>query len=877
MEALSISLPPLSFCFSQLQSRSRVPTEQISFRKISTRSIASTGAFTMSTLKQWPTEIRIREQEGNKEYCLENVKSLCEDGQMKESLFLLKQLEQRGICADFNTYGYILKGCASTKTLSEGERIHAHIIKTGITADTYLANCLVNMYVKGGNVIYARQVFDKMTERNLVSWTAMIAGYAQNGHAEQALQFFREMQSADMRPNSHGFGSVLRACSSLENIEQGKQVHACILKTGLESDACVGSALVDMYCKSGSVVNARKVLDKMAQTEVISWTAMIAGYARNGFAEEALKLFCQMQPAGMKPNHFTFTSVLGVCTSQANLEQGKQVHADIIKNGFAVDARVRVALVDLYAKCKNLADALKIFRSIPKRDVVIFTVMIGGYAQNGQGEEALKLFWEMQRLDTKPNHLTFTTVISACTDLASLDYGQQIHALIIKYGFESIVHVGSAIVDMYAKCGSVFDARNMFDRMAEQNIISCSAMVAGYALNGYAEEALKLFLRLQRAGMKSNGFVFSSVLRACASIADLEQGSQVHLQIIKTGFESDVCVGSALVDMYANCGSVVDAHKVFDRMPERDRISWTAMIAGFAQHGQGREALQFFEQMKGQGINPNLVTFVSVLSACSHAGLVDEGRHYFESMERDHGISPVLQHYACMVDLLGRAGRLDEADDFINKMPCEPSALVWRTLLGACRIHGNMEIGARAAERILELEPQDDATYVLLSNIYAAAGRWNDALEVRKMMKSRGVQKEPGLSWIEVENSMHSFASRDTSHPQAQEIYSKLDELTNLMKEAGYVPQTDFVLHDVEDHQKEYFLSRHSEKLAIAFGLINTPPRTPVQIFKNLRICGDCHTAIKFISKIAKRRIIVRDVNRFHHFWNGVCSCGDYW
>jgi pentatricopeptide repeat protein len=329
--------------------------------------------------------------------------------------------------------------------------------------------------------------------------------------------------------------------------------------------------------------------------------------------------------------------------------------------------------------------------------------------------------------------------------------------------------------------------------------------------------------------------------------------------------------------MYSKCGSIEDAFQTFDVMSERNVISWNAMIAGCAQHGCGKEALKLFAQMPQAGIEPDHISFVSALSACSHSGLVDEGLQLFDSMCRDYCIAPREVHYACMIDLLGRAGRLDEARDFMKTIPFAPDAYVWGALLGACRLYGNIDLGKHAAECLFQLEPHNAAKYVLLSNIYAAAGRWDDVAKVRKIMKDRGVQKQPGCSWIEVKNKVHTFMVEDKSHPQTEEIYSTLEELARQMEAAGYVPDTNFVLHDVEMEQKEHSLYHHSEKLAIAFGLISTLPGLPVRIIKNLRVCGDCHTATKFISKIVEREIIIRDANRFHHFKDGLCSCGDYW
>lgn len=377
--------------------------------------------------------------------------------------------------------------------------------------------------------------------------------------------------------------------------------------------------------------------------------------------------------------------------------------------------------------------------------------------------------------------------------------------------------------------------------------------------------------------MKPDKFTFPSILRACASIVSLEQGKQVHACIIKTESEPNIVLESSLVDMYVKCGTIEDARRVFDKMPERNVVSWTAIIAGYGRYGDSKEVFMLFEQMQQLGLKPNYVTLLAILNACSHAGLVDEAWHYFESIDRDYHIKPRVEHYSCMVDLLGRAGRLDEANEFINRMPLKPHAAIWGTLLGACRMHGNIELGKIAAEHLFNLDSQNAGKYVVLSNIYAAAGRWEDVAKVRKLMKDRGVKKEPGCSWIEYRKKIHLFVVGDRSHPQSEEIYATVETLIRKIKEAGYVPEINFMLHEVEDELKEKYLSYHSEKLAVAFGIINISPGTPIRIVKNLRVCGDCHTAIKFISNTAEREIILRDSNRFHHFKDGVCSCGDYW
>eukprot|EP01018_Ginkgo_biloba_P000686 Gb_34816 [translate_table: standard] len=795
----------------------------------------------------------------------------------QEALQLFCQMQSQGTSPDQFTLVSVVKACAGLADIEQGKKVHNHIIKTGFESNVFLGSALVDMYVKSGNMASACQVFDKMHDRNEVTWTSMISGYAQNEHGEDALQLFYSMLEIDIKPCHFTLSSVLTACASLEALEQGKDVHAYIIKSGFESDVYVGSGLVDMYAKCGIMVDAQQMFDIMTVKNVVSWTAIITGYSQNGHGEEALKLFCLMQSARLKLNRFTLTAVLGACGTLASIQHGKSVHTYIIKTGFISNLCVGNAMVDMYAKCGNIENARKVFDELPKRDDISWNAMLVGYAQNRHGEDALTLFSQMRCARAKLDQVSFASILGVCASLAALEQGKQVHALIIVTGFKSDVFVGNSLISMYIECESIENAREVFDKMVERNAASWIAMVAGYAHGSCGNEALKLFFQMQCAGMQPERFTLTSVLTSCASLAAGEHGKKVHAHIIKTAFESDVCIGSALVDMYGKCGNVGDALKMFNEMPERNVVSWTAMIAACAQHGYSREAFQLFEEMQLVGIEPNQITFVCILSACSHAGLIDAGYHYFDSMSQEHGITPIMEHYACMVDLLGRAGHLEEANDFINKMPFEPNALVWRTLLGACRVHGNMELGKRAAESALNLEPEDAATYVLLSNIYASAGRWDDSANIRQLMKDREVRKEPGCSWIEVKNQVHTFFARDRSHPQMEEIYVKLEELNGHMKDAGYMPDTNFVLHDVEQQQKEQFLCHHSERLAIAFGLISTPLGTPIRIVKNLRVCGDCHTATKFISKIVSREIVVRDTNRFHHFKEGICSCGDFW
>eukprot|EP01018_Ginkgo_biloba_P012014 Gb_13369 [translate_table: standard] len=715
-----------------------------------------------------------------------------------EALTLFLQMQRAGMKPTQSTFASILGVCASLPAFKQGNQVHAKVIKAGLESNVFVGSALLNMYAKCGSIDDAWQLFDILPERNAVSWNAMIAGYTQNDYGEEALKLFCKMQQAGIGPDQVTYASVLRACASLASLEQGKQVHAVIIRVGIQSNVFVRNALVDVYAKCGSIEEACQQFERIPDRDVVSWNAMIVGYAQNGQGEEALKLFYQMLQADIKPDQVTFASVFNACASLAVLDHGKKVHNYIIKNGFELNAFVGSALIDMYAKCGSMKDADKVLSEMPEPNVVSWNAMITGYVQNSNGNDALNMFCNMQQTGMMATQFTFASVLVACGSLPALEQGKQVHGQIVKTGFQSNVFVGSALVDMYARCESIGDASRLFYEMPEHNVVSWTTMIAGYAQNGHSEEVLKLFWQMKGTDVHPDHATFASILRACANLAALQHGRQVHGHIIQSAFLSNVYAGGALIDMYAKCGSIEDARQVFNEMPERDIVSWNAMIAGYAQNGCGKNALQLFEQMLLSSMKPDYITFIGILSACSHAGLVDEGRHFFESMIQDYCIKPTADHYACMIDLLGRAGQLAEAEDIIKNMACEPDAIMWGTLLAACRIHGNRDLGKRAAECLIKLEPQNSAPYVMLSNIYAAAGRWDDVTMVRKLMKDMGVKKKPACSWIEVKNRVHAFMVDDKSHPQTEEIYAMLERLTGQMKEAGYVADTNFVPHGVE-------------------------------------------------------------------------------
>lgn len=474
---------------------------------------------------------------------------------------------------------------------------------------------------------------------------------------------------------------------------------------------------------------------------------------------------------------------------------------------------------------------------------------------------------------TEPNEFTFATVLTSCTGASGLDHGSQIHSLTIKTSFSSHIYVGSSLLDMYAKSCNIHEAREIFESLPKRDVVSCTAIISGYAQIGLDTEALDLFRKLQNEGMNSNYVTYASLLTALSGLAALDHGKQVHSHILRSELLCYVVLQNSLIDMYSKCGVLTYSRRVFDYMTERSVISWNAMLVGYSKYGMGREALELFQLMREEKrVKPDSVTYLAVLSGCSHGGMEDKGFEIFYEM-----VEPKIEHYGCVVDLLGRSGQVEKAFEFIRKMPFEPTSAIWGSLLGACKVHMNVEIGVFVAQKLIEIEPENAGNYVILSNLYAIANRWEDVKNVRELMKEKDVIKEPGRSWIEIEQTLHTFHASDRSHPRKEEVFAKLKVLSVKFKELGYVPDLGCVLYDVDEEQKERILLGHSEKLAMAFGLMYTSKGMSIRIMKNLRICVDCHNFAKFVSKIYERKVSLRDKNRFHNIVEGVCSCGDYW
>ncbi|XP_019453101.1 PREDICTED: pentatricopeptide repeat-containing protein At4g13650 [Lupinus angustifolius] len=805
------------------------------------------------------------------------ISGLSQNGYEEEAILLFCQMHTSGILPTPYIFSSVLSSCTKVEFFVLGEQLHGLILKQGFSSETHVCNALVLLYSRSGNMKFAEHIFNAMSQRDGVSFNSLISGLAQQGHGDKALELFKKMHIDCLKPDYITVASLLSACASVGALLKGKQLHSYAIKSGMSSDLILEGSLLDLYVKCSDIETAHDFFLTTETENVVLWNVMLVAYGLSDNLNESFEIFKQMQIEGILPNEFTYPSILRTCTSSGALYLGEQIHTLVLKSGFQFNVYVSSVLIDMYAKLGKLDTALNILRRVKEKDVVSWTAMIAGYAQHDMFAEALNLFEEMQDEGIQSDNIGFASAISACAGIQVLDQGRQIHAQSCVSGYSDDLSVGNALVSFYARCGKVREAYFAFNKILAKDNRSWNSLISGFAQSAHYDEALHLFAEMNKAGIEINSFAFGPAVSAAANVANVKLGMQIHAMIKKTGYDLETEVSNVLITLYAKCGLLDDAERQFFEMTDKNEVSWNAMITGYSQHGRGFEALKLFEDMKQLGLLPNHVTFVGVLIACSHVGLVDEGISYFKSMREVHSLVPKPEHYACIVDLLGRSGLLSRARRFIEEMPIQPDAMIWRTLLSACIVRKNIDIGEFAASHLLKLEPKDSATYVLLSNMYAVTGKWGCRDRTRQMMKDRGVKKVPGRSWIVVNNEVHAFFAGDQNHPRADTIYEHLSDLNERATEVGYVPQCNILLNDAERGQKNPARITHSEKLTIAFGLLNSSSATPIHVFKNLRVCGDCHNWIKCVSKISNQAIIVRDAYRFHHFEDGVCSCKDYW
>ncbi|XP_059664323.1 pentatricopeptide repeat-containing protein DOT4, chloroplastic [Cornus florida] len=798
----------------------------------------------------------------------------CEVGNLKMAMDLLCKSQTSEL--DSKTYCLILQLCADMKSLNHGRKVHSLISSNGVEIEGALGAKLVFMYVTCGDLVEGRRVFDKVANEKVFLWNLLMNEYAKFGNFRESLFLYKRMQELGVEANSYTFSCVLKCFAALGSVEEGEKVHGYLLRLGFGSYNTVVNSLIAFYFKCRRIESARKLFDELGDRDVISWNSMISGYVANGLPEKGVEIFKEMLSLGISVDLATMVSVLAACVNLGTLLLGRALHTHGIKGGFNKKIMFNNTLLDMYAKCGDMDGAIRVFENMEERSVVSWTSVIAGYVRGGLSEKAIEIFCEMKREGIDPDIFTITSILHACACSGSLENGKEVHDYIRENNLQSNRFISNALMDMYAKCGSMEDALSVFSQMPAKDIVSWNTMIGGYSKNSLPNEALDLFVKMNHE-LKPDNVTMTCILPACASLAALDRGRVIHGYIMRNGLSSDRYVANALIDMYVKCGVLVLAQLLFDMIPLKDLVLWTVMIAGYGMHGFGSEAIATFNKMRHAGIEPDEVSFISILYACSHSGLLDEGWRFFNIMKNDCNIEPKLEHYACMVDLLARAGKLPKAYTFIIKMPIKPDATIWGALLRGCRIYHDVKLAERVAEHVFELEPENTGYYVLLANIYAEAEKWEEVKKLRQRIGWHGLRKNPGCSWIEIKGKVHIFVARDNSHPQAKKIVSLLKETRMKMKEEGYSPKMRYALIDADDVEKEVALCGHSEKLAMGFGILNLPPGKTVRVTKNLRVCGDCHEMAKFMSKMFEREIILRDSNRFHHFKDGHCSCRGFW
>ncbi|XP_022733357.1 pentatricopeptide repeat-containing protein At3g12770-like [Durio zibethinus] len=699
-----------------------------------------------------------------------------------------------------------------------------------------------------------------------------------NGHFADTLKIYSLMlQSTHIHGNTFTFPLLFKACAALSSLRDGKKLHAHVLQLGFQQDIFVQTSLLDMYSKCSDLGSARNVFDEMLTRNVISWNTMISAYCRGVRGAEAIRLLKEMRVLGFEQSASTFIGIFAACT---NLQLGLSMHCCVFKLGL-LECEIPLAnsVMNMYVKFGLVDGARSVFDTMDEGSILSWTIIIGGYVNVGNVGEAFNLFNKMRQVEgVSQDMVMFIKIISGCVQAGNLLLASSVHSLVLKSGYDGEDLMDNLVLNMYAKCGDIVSARRVFEMVQEKCVFLWTSMIAAHTQHGYPAEALDLFNRLLRTGLKPNEATIASILSACADLGSLSVGKEIERYVKLNGLASNRQVQTSLIHMFCKCGSIEKAEEVFARVLNRDLAIWSSMINGYAIHGMGNEALKLFHQMQISEIfSLDHVVFTSILLACSHSGLVEDGLKYFKSMKNDYGIEPGIEHYTCLVDLLGRAGHFDLALKTIQEMPVQVQPQVWGPLLSACRKYRNVELGKYIARKLLDLNPGNISNYVLMANIYTSGGKWKEAAATRSMMRNRGLVKEPGWSQVEIPGYVHVFIAGDRSHHQSADIYKKLDELNIKLKEAGYIAEIDMVVHDLENEEKEESLKVHSERLAVAWGLISTDPGTSLTIIKNLQTCGDCHSFLKFTSKVTDRHLIVRDGQRFHHFQSGSCSCKDFW
>ncbi|KAG9440382.1 hypothetical protein H6P81_020547 [Aristolochia fimbriata] len=728
-------------------------------------------------------------------------------GTFSEAFRLFGDMINSDLVVNENLCVNLLKASSSNLDVCVGKQLHARSIITGYVAEGRVLATLITMYSNYGLLDEAQCLFHvSLPCFNVHVWNSFISATVSNKYYEKSFTIFSDMMSTGMEgPSESTYSIMIRACALTGKLEYGKLIHGNIIKCGYIDSTITGNSLISFYAKSQNLEDAKTVFKTISQKDVVSWNAIISGHQQNGSQEDAINLFRGLLVSNLVPNRISYLCVLSAISAISDSKSGKEVHGQVIRMGIEHKTTLANSLITMYSKCREVNKSILVFENMPSRDIISWNSLLQGLAQNDQLDKCLELFKGMHLSGVEPDSHSLTIVLGAVSSYQSirriLRKGREIHGYVVRKNIHEL-SVFNAILTMYSTSRKILVAEKIFNGMRKRDTYSWNSMMDGYSMNGYFHETVMIFLDMIKQGLEPDHIGFSIILAACGRLASLPLGKEFHAFVVKwdnlgSKKQSHLSITNALISMYSKCGSISDANSIFARITRRDIFSWTAMITAYAHHGMACEALQLFEEMKADAKEPNSVTFLALLTACAHAGLVEEGYHFFTSMSKDYYLKPGVEHYACMVDIYGRSGQFEKAEELV----------------------------------------------------------------------------ETGISVFE-----HEKSSWDIGHPCRKEIYEKIDELDAEFRQNGYIPKTEYVLHDVDEFEKEQILSCHSEKLALAFGLLQTSSRKGViRVMKNLRVCGDCHDWMKFASQVMDREIVIRDSRRFHYFKQGKCSCGDYW
>ncbi|XP_024005915.1 pentatricopeptide repeat-containing protein At4g21300 isoform X2 [Eutrema salsugineum] len=701
-----------------------------------------------------------------------------------------------GVSPDVSTFPCLVKACVALKNFRGIEFFRYTVSSLGMDCNEFVASSLINAYLEYGKIDVASGLFDKVSKKDCVIWNVMLKGYAKWGASCSVIKGFSAMRMDQISPNAVTFDCVLSVCASKSLIDLGVQLHCLTVVSGLDFEGSIKNSLLSVYSKCGLFDDACKLFRMMSRADTVTWNCMISGYVQSGLMEESLVFFFEMISSGVLPDAITFSSLLPSISRFENLEYCKQIHCYIMRHSIPLDIFLTSALIDAYFKCRGVSMAQKIFSQCNLVDVVVITAMISGYLHNGLIVDALEMFRWLVSVEMSPNEITLVSILPVIGGLLALKLGRELHGFIIKKGFDKRCNIGCAVIDMYAKCGRMDLAHEIFGRLSEKDIVAWNSMITRCAQSDNPSAAVDIFREMGVSRIGFDCVSISSVLSACANLPSQSFGKAIHCFMLKHLVGSDVYSESTLIGMYAKCGNLRSAINVFETMKEKNIVSWNSIIAAYGNHGRLQDSLCLFREMvEDNRVSPDQITFLEMISSCCHVGDVNEGVRFFKIMTEDYGIQPQQEHYACVVDLFGRAGRLNEAYETVKRMPFSPDAGVWGTLLGACRLHKNVELAKVASSMLMELDPQNSGYYVLISNAHANAGQWGGVTKARSLMKERGVEKVPGSSWIDINKLTHCFVSGDENHPEYSHIYSLLCLLLEELKLEGYVPEPYLPMH----------------------------------------------------------------------------------